>query len=53
VLRVIRSSSGDNQKVFEEVLNACQQLFKSTGCAITRVEPDGSVRFVALRCTKP
>ena len=49
VLQVIRSSAGDSQKVFEKILDACQQLFKLTDCAITLVEPDGSVRFVALR----
>ncbi len=46
VLRVIRSSAGDSHKVFEKILDACQQLFKLTSQAEALSEAHSRCRSI-------
>ena len=49
VLRVIGSSMADPTRVFEKILDSCEQLFGAKDGAVTLVEPQQGIRFAAVR----
>jgi GAF domain-containing protein/DNA-binding response OmpR family regulator len=52
VLQVISSSVEDTQPVFERIVDACRQVFRADGVAISRVT-DGHVHLEAVQVSIP